>query len=105
MTQGEKLGTFGSNQHYLVRIIEEIENSLFMSINHVTKVDDALLPLPHVMLQQSQFQECLLMDGKRYVEILFYLTTYGSHGHILNFFFKNRLFKKAANLLRAEKIT
>lgn len=105
MTQGEKLSTFGSNQHYLVRIIDEIENSLFISINHVTKVDDALLPLPYIMLKQSQFQDCSLLDSIKYEEILFYLETYGSHGHILNFFFKNRLFKKAANLLKMEKCT
>eukprot|EP00794_Sanderia_malayensis_P003215 gene3215-3692_t len=97
-TEGSK--ALQQNAYYLTQIVDIIESSPLLS--HMMD-EDLLAPLMVLSEQRrGSFTGCLL-DKRRYDEIMFYLATYGSYGHVVKYFVRNGLYRKAAIYIRDRK--
>eukprot|EP00795_Rhopilema_esculentum_P014543 gene14543-5610_t len=88
------------NVLYLKQILEIIETSPLLAY---AKDDDLLTPLHAFIEQERRSQTGCVLDKRRYDEIIYYLTKYGSHKQFVRFYVRHGLMRKAAAYIRDRK--
>ncbi|XP_057314867.1 zinc finger FYVE domain-containing protein 26-like [Hydractinia symbiolongicarpus] len=103
VNRGEASKGFGPVNHYLERIIEVIQNSPLIALNHISVDDSSLSPVTFLLEHYKNTSGECCLDKRRYEEIMFYLSTYGTRAQVIMFFTRNRLLKKAVLYIREKK--